>query len=142
MQRRPATQVTQRIEHKHGYVRIKWRAIVSHALVLPMHRARGRAQARAAGVFEALAGFKRWLLAHHARAFDFFRHTVGVVDVPSAREELRCDVACIGDRDGVSKAKHAHAGRGLLWQILRADLNSKLWAAHGCRCYRERRSGA
>ena len=111
MQRWPATQMAERIEHKHRYVCVKRRAIIGHALVLPMHRARGRAQAGAAGVFKAFAGFERWLLAHHARAFNFFRHAIGIVDVPGARDELCRDVARVRDRYGVGKAKHAHAGR-------------------------------
>ena len=130
MQRWPATQMAERIEHKHRNVGVECRAIVSHALVLPMHRARGRAQARAAGVFKALPGCKRRLLAHHARAFDLFRHAIGIVDVPSARDELRSDVAGVRDRYGVGKAKHTHAGRGLLGQILRADCDCELWATH------------
>ncbi len=130
MQRWPATQMAQRIEHKHRDIRIKCRAIIGHALVLPMHCARGRAQAGAAGVFKALAGCKRGLLADHAGAFDFFRHAVGIVDVPSAGDELRGDVTGIGDRHGISKTKHAHAGRRLLRQVLRANGDGELGARH------------
>lgn len=115
MQRRPPAVVAQRIEYKHGNIRVKWRAIIGHAVVLPMHGAGGGAQAAAAGVFEAFAGLKRGLLADHAFAFDLFRHAIGIVDVPSACDELGGDIAGVGNGHGVSKTKYTHAGRGLLW---------------------------
>jgi hypothetical protein len=132
MQSRPATQMAQRIEHEHGDVCIEWRAVISNAMVLPMHRASGRAQAAAAGVFKRLVWLEHRLLAHHAGAFDFFCHAVGIVDVPTARDELGGDVARVRDCDGVGKAKHAHARCGLLGQILRADGNGELVARHSC----------
>lgn len=122
--------MAQSIEHKHRNIRIESSAVISYALVLPMHRARGRAQTSAAGVFKAFAGLKRGLLADHTGAFDFFCHAIGIVDIPAARDELRRDVTRIRDRHRVGKAKHAHAGRGLRRQVLRADLNSELWAGH------------
>jgi hypothetical protein len=130
MQRAPPAQAAERIEHKHGDVGIEGGAVVGHALVLAVHRAGGGAQAAAAGVFEAFAGRKRRLLANHARAFDFFSHAVGIVDIPTAGDELRSDVAGIRDGDGVGKAKHTHAGRGLLRQVFRADGDGKLRARH------------
>lgn len=105
--------MAERIEHKHGDICIERGAVIGYAVVLPMHRARGRAQARAAGVFEAFAGGECRLFAHHARAFDFFRHAIGIVDVPSARDQLRRDVTRIRDRHGIGKAKHTHARRRL-----------------------------
>ena len=131
MQRRPAAQMAQRIENEHRDIRIKSRAVISHALVLPMHRTRGRAQAAAAGVFKALAGRKGGLLTDHAWAFDLLRDAIGIVDIPAAGDQLRGDVARVGDRDGIGKAKHPHAGRRLLRQVLRTDLNSELRAGHG-----------
>ncbi len=130
MQRRPATQMAQRIKHKHRNICVKCRAIVSHAMVLAVHRACRRAQAAAAGVFEALAGRKGGLLTDHAWAFDLLRDAIGIVDIPAAGDQLRGDVARVGDRDGIGKAKHPHAGRGLRRQILRADLNSELRSGH------------
>ena len=132
MQSRPATQMAQCIEHEHGDVCIECRAVVGDAMVLAMHRASRRAQTAAAGVFKRFAGLQDRLLADHAGAFDFFCHAVGIVDVPTARDELGGDVARVGDRDGVGKAKHAHARRGLLGQILRANGDGELIAWHGC----------
>ena len=123
--------MAERIEHKHRNIRIKSRAIIGHTMVLAMHRAGGRAQAAAAGVFEALARRQRRLFADHARALDFFRDAVGIVDVPAAGDELRGDIAGVCDRHRVGKAKHPHAGRRLLRQVLRTDLNSELRAGHG-----------
>jgi hypothetical protein len=123
--------VAQRIEHEHGDISIERRAVIGQAVVLAVHRAGGCAQAAAAGVFEAFAGLKSRLLADHARAFDFLRHAIGIVDIPSARNELRGDVASVGDRHGVSKAKYAHAWRGLRRQVLRADGDGELRVGHG-----------
>jgi hypothetical protein len=122
--------MAERIEHKHRDICIKRRAVVGHAVVLAVHRAGGRAQAAAAGVFKALAGLKRGLLADHTWAFDFFRHAVGIVDIPSARDELGGDVTGVGDGDGVGEAKHPHAWRGLRGQIFRAYSNGELRARH------------
>lgn len=122
--------MTQRIEYEHGDISIEGCAIIGHAMVLAMHRACGRAQAAAAGVFEAFARFERRLLAHHAIAFDFFRHTVGIVDIPCARDDLGGDVARIRDRHGISKAKHAHTRRRLRRQVLRADGDGELRSGH------------
>jgi hypothetical protein len=131
VQRWPPTQAAQRIEHKHGNIGIEGRAVVGHAMVLTVHRAGGGAQAAAAGVFKALTGRKRGLLADHAGAFDFFGHAIGIVDIPTAGDELSGDVAGIDDGDRVGKAKHAHAGRRLLGQVLRAGGDGELWASHG-----------
>jgi hypothetical protein len=109
MQRAPPAQAADRIQNEHRDIRIKGRSVFSHAVVLAMHRAGGGAQAAAAGVFKALAGCKRGLLAHHAFAFDFFGHAIGIVDIPASRDELRGDIARIRDGHGVGKAKHAHA---------------------------------
>jgi hypothetical protein len=130
MQRWPPAQAAERIQHKHRDVGVKRRAIVSHAMVLAVHRAGRGAQAAAAGVFEAFARCEGGLLADHARAFNFFGHAVGIVDVPAAGDELRGDVARIRDGDGVGKAKHAHAGRRLLRQVLRAHGDGELGARH------------
>jgi hypothetical protein len=130
MQRWPPAQAAQCIQHKHRDVGIKRRAVVSHAMVLAVHRAGRGAQTAAAGVFEAFAGCKGGLFADYARAFNFFGHAVGIVDVPAAGDELRGDVARIRDGDGVGKAEHAHARRRLRRQILRADGDGELGTRH------------
>jgi hypothetical protein len=130
MQRWSPAQAAQRIEYEHGDIGIEARAVIGHAVVLAMHGASRRAQAAAAGVFEAFAGRKRGLLADHARAFDFFCHAIGIVDVPTAGDQLRGDVTSIRDGDGIGKAKHAHTGRRLIGQVLRADGDGELRARH------------
>jgi hypothetical protein len=54
----------------------------------------------------------------------------GGAQAAAAGDELRGDIAGVGDGDGVGKAKHAHAGRRLLRQVLRADGDGELRAGH------------
>ena len=137
--------MAERIQDEHGDIGIEGCAVIGQALVLPMHRAGGRTQAAATGVFEALARLQNRLLADHARAFDLLCDAIGIVDVPAARDQLCGDVAAIGDGDGVGKAKHTHAGCRLLGQVLRANDDSKLWASHAAmvtRCRGVTRTGS
>jgi hypothetical protein len=122
VERPPPTQAAEGIEHKHRNF--------GDAVVLAMHRARGGAQAAAAGVFETFAGLQVRLLAHHAIAFDFFRHAIGIVDVPCAGNELGGDITRVGDRDGVGESKDALRRRRLLRDVLRTHGDGELGTAH------------
>ncbi len=123
--------IAERIEHKHGNVHIKLLTIFGHAKVAAVHGARGRAQARAAGVLKLLAGLQQGLMTHYAEAFDFFMRAVGVVHIPCARNQLGRHVAHIGDGDGVSERVQTAVGVGLLRQVLRMNFDLEFVAWHG-----------
>jgi len=123
--------VAERVEHKHGDVHIKLLTVFSNTKVAAVHGACGRAQAGAAGVFKLLAWFEEWLMAHYAKAFDFFVRAVGVVHIPGARDELRRHIAHVRDGDGVGKHVQAAVGGGLLRQVLRLNFDLEFVAWHG-----------
>jgi ribulose-phosphate 3-epimerase len=129
-----AAAAAQGVEHKHGNVHVKLFAVFGHAKKAAVHGARGRAQARAAGVFKSLAGLEQGLLTDHAQALDLFGVAIGVVDVPGARNELRGNAAGIRNGDGVGKQVQTLFGRRLFRQILGKHFNSELvgagWRGH------------
>ena len=90
-------------EHEQGNGHLKALAVLGHAEKTPVHRAAGRAQARAAGVLEGFARLEQRLVAHHAQALDLFVEAVGVGDDPVARDQLRGHRAGVGEGDGVGK---------------------------------------
>ena len=128
----PARLVAERVEHKHGDVDIKFFTVLRHAKVAAVHGACGRAQACAAGVFKLFARLEEWLVADHAKTFDFFVRALGVVHIPSARDELRRHIAHIGDGDRVGKHVQTTVWVGLLRQILRLNFDLEFVAWHGC----------
>jgi hypothetical protein len=81
----------------------KERAILLDEEISALHRAGGRAQAAAAGVFEALTGFEHRLMAHHTQAAHLLAVAVGVQDDPVPRDQLRGRFTMIGQGDGVGK---------------------------------------
>jgi len=120
------------VEHKDGDISVKFLSIFGHAKQAAMHGPGGRAQARAAGVFKRLSWFEQGLLADNAQAFDFLGVPVGIVHIPGARNNLRCNVPGIGNRDGVSKDEHAVVRCRLLGQVLGLDFNGHLIFRHSC----------
>ena len=88
-----------------------------------MHGARGCAQTGAAGVLKLFARFQKWLVAYHAKAFDFFVRAIGVIHMPGAGDQLRRYRAYIGDGDGVGKHVQAAVWGGLLRQELRVNFD-------------------
>ncbi len=131
MHRGFAAQCAERVQYKHGNVRIKLFAIFSHTKIAAMHGARGRAQAATAGVLKTLTRFQQWLLAHYAQTFDFVVTAIRVVNAPGARYQLCGHLARIGNGDGVGKGVHPLVGRGLVCQVLGLYLNAKLVLGHG-----------
>jgi hypothetical protein len=126
-----AAQRAERVQYKHGNVGIKLFAIFSHTKIATVHRARRRAQAAAAGVLKTLTGFQQWLLAHYAQTLNFVVAAVGIVNAPSARDQLGRYLAGVGNSDGIRKGVHPLLRRGLVGQVLGLYLNAELVLGHG-----------
>jgi hypothetical protein len=110
---------------------VKTLAIFGHKEVAAVHGAGGCAQARAAGVLKRLTGLQQGLLADHAQAAHTLGVAGGVVDVPLAGNQLRGDLARIGDGDGVREGEDALLGGGLIRQIAGQDFGENLILGHG-----------
>ena len=126
-----AAGVAQGIQHKHGDIDIELFTIDRHAKITAVHGAGGCAQTRATGVFKALAGLQQGLVADHAQAFDFFVQAIGIVDVPSARDDLGTDVAGVVYGHGVSKREQAFVRAGLVGQVVWRDFHGESVGWHG-----------
>ena len=115
--------VAQSVEHKHGDVDVKFFTIFGNTKITAVHGAGGCAQAGATGVFKLLAGFEQRLVANHAQATNFFVQAVGVIHIPSARDQLPGDGTCVRDGDGVSEYIERGVWVRLLGQVLRVDFD-------------------
>ena len=124
------TAVAQGIQHEHGDVDVKSFAVLGHAKIAAVHGARGCAQAGAAGVLKHLAGLQQGLVAHHAQAFDLLMQALGVIDVPSAGNQLRANVAGISNQHGIGEGIKAIFRRRLLGQVVRCHFDAELVGGH------------
>jgi hypothetical protein len=115
-------QNTRHTQHELRDLDFELRTLVSLHLVAAAHRADLRGQHRAAGVFEALAGFQQWLLAHHALPAHFLHMVIGIGDDPMTADELGGRMTEIGNGDGVGKHETVARLIGLLRQVIHLRL--------------------
>src|SRR4030066_319864 len=115
-------QHTGHTQHELRDLDLELRALTGLHLVAAAHRAALRGQHRAAGIFEALAGFEQRLLAHHALPAHFLHMVVGIGDDPVTADELGGRAAEIGDGDGVGKHETVARLIGLLRQVIHLRL--------------------
>jgi len=125
-----AVVAAQGVEHKHGNRGVKLFAVFCHAEKAAVHGSGGRVQAGARGVFERLAGFEQRLLSYDAQASDFFCVAIGIVDIPGARNQLRRDLAGIGNGDGVGEDEHGFVRVGLVGEVLGRNFDLKFVLGH------------
>ena len=98
-------------------------AVVGDHLVAAVHGADRGGDDAATGVFEAFAGLQQGLLADHAEAADFLYLAVGVGDDPVAADQLRGDVAGIGDGDGIGENETILSDVGLFRVVFAVHLD-------------------
>ena len=94
------------------------------------HRAKGRWQRTARGVFEGLAWLERWLFADDTGTMDFFGVASAVDDRPMSIEELDGRLALIGNVDRIEKEPATRLRIAVLRRIVGANSDAD---AGGCR---------
>jgi len=94
-------------------LRLEARSVFATHLVGPRHRAEGRREGAARGVFEGLPGVQDRLLAHHSRAVHLFGLSSGIEDQPVAVGQLDLLIRLVRDRDRVEEEPAALARIGV-----------------------------
>jgi hypothetical protein len=88
------------------------------------HRAEGRRQRAARGVFKGLPRLEHWLLSDDAGSVDLLDMARAVDDRPMPVQQLDRGIADIRDSNGVEKEPAAHRRIAVLRRIACADLNA------------------
>jgi hypothetical protein len=101
------------------------------------HRAKGRRQRAARGVFEGLAWRQSRLLADDAGTMNFFGMPGAIDDGPMAIEELDGRLALIGNLDRVEKEPATRLWIAVLGRILGANSNADTGRLGLGRCFKE-----